>query len=55
MVLELAGAEYPLAEGDSAEYRSGVPHTVCNRGTRTTEVLWIVSPATSASVARPVP
>lgn len=53
VVLELAGAEYPLSEGDSAEYRSSVLHTLSNRGTTDAEVLWIVSPPTSAPDARP--
>jgi len=55
VVLDLAGVEYPLGEGDSAEYRTAVLHTVCNRGTRAAEVLWIVSPPTSASVVQPEP
>ena len=50
--LELAGVEYALTEGDSAEYRSSLLHTVRNTQTHVAEVLWIVSPATSMS-ARP--
>ncbi|GAA1824173.1 cupin domain-containing protein [Planosporangium flavigriseum] len=47
--LELAGAEYPLDVGDSAEYRTSTPHTVRNRSAYPTEVLWIVSPPTAGA------
>lgn len=47
VVLELAGVEYPLRLGDSAEYRTSVPHTVRNTSGEPAEVLWIISPPTS--------
>jgi transcriptional regulator with XRE-family HTH domain len=47
VTLELAGTEYPLDVGDSAEYRTSTPHTVRNNGKHPAEVLWIISPPTS--------
>lgn len=44
--LELAGTEYALDTGDSAEYRTSTPHTVRNTSDRPAEVLWIISPPT---------
>ena len=49
ITLELAGLEYPLSLGDSAEYRTSVPHTVRNASDEPAEVLWIISPPTSTS------
>jgi transcriptional regulator with XRE-family HTH domain len=48
VTLELAGSEYPLDVGDSAEYRTSTPHTVRNNGEHRAEVLWIISPPTAA-------
>ncbi|UNB54463.1 cupin domain-containing protein [Mycolicibacterium sp. YH-1] len=45
-VLELDGAMQHLEAGDSAEYRTSVPHTVHNQSAAPAEVLWIVSPPT---------
>ena len=47
VVLELDGAKHRLDAGDSAEYRTSVPHTVHNTGDESAELLWIVSPPTS--------
>jgi transcriptional regulator with XRE-family HTH domain len=47
VTLELAGTEYPLDVGDSAEYRTSTPHTLRNNGEHPAEVLWIISPPTS--------
>ncbi|MGV0745395.1 helix-turn-helix domain-containing protein [Mycolicibacterium sp. XJ870] len=46
IVLELDGAMHHLEAGDSAEYRTSVPHTVHNHSTEPAELLWIVSPPT---------
>jgi transcriptional regulator with XRE-family HTH domain len=46
VTLELAGTEYPLDVGDSAEYRTSTPHTVRNNSEYPAEVLWIISPPT---------
>jgi Predicted transcriptional regulators len=48
VMLELAGIEYLLHVGDSAEYRTSVLHTVRNAGASTAEVLWIISPPTTS-------
>jgi transcriptional regulator with XRE-family HTH domain len=45
--LELDGETYELEAGDSAEYRTSVPHTVHNRADTFAELLWIVSPPTN--------
>lgn len=47
VILELDGANHRLDAGDSAEYRTSVPHTVHNTGDEHAELLWIVSPPTS--------
>lgn len=47
ITLELDGVRHRLDAGDSAEYRTSVPHTVHNTGDERTELLWIVSPPTS--------
>lgn len=47
VTLELDGAKHRLDAGDSAEYRTSVPHTVHNHGDERAELLWIVSPPTS--------
>jgi transcriptional regulator with XRE-family HTH domain len=47
VVLELDGAKHRLDAGDSAEYRTSIPHTVHNTGDERAELLWIVSPPTS--------
>ncbi|TFV59370.1 cupin domain-containing protein [Mycobacterium sp. PS03-16] len=44
--LDLAGTHYRLDAGDSAEYRTSVPHTVHNHSDTRAELLWIVSPPT---------
>lgn len=44
--LELGGVAYELTAGDSAEYRTSIPHTVHNHSDSTAELLWIVSPPT---------
>lgn len=46
IVLELDGVMHQLEAGDSAEYRTSVPHTVHNQSTEPAELLWIVSPPT---------
>lgn len=45
--LELDGATYQLQAGDSAEYRTSIPHTVHNFSDEPVELLWIVSPPTA--------
>jgi transcriptional regulator with XRE-family HTH domain len=45
--LELDGKTYDLHAGDSAEYRTSIPHTVHNTGDTYAELLWIVSPPTN--------
>jgi transcriptional regulator with XRE-family HTH domain len=45
--LELDGKTYLLEAGDSAEYRTSIPHTVHNTGDAYTELFWIVSPPTN--------
>ena len=47
LVLELNGKRHHLDAGDSAEYRSSVPHTVHNVSDAPGEVIWIVSPPTT--------
>ena len=47
VVLELDGAKHRLDAGDSAEYRTSIPHTMHNTGDERAELLWIVSPPTS--------
>jgi transcriptional regulator with XRE-family HTH domain len=47
VTLELDGTMHRLDAGDSAEYRTSVPHTVHNNGDTRAELLWIVSPPTS--------
>jgi len=47
VTLELDGSKHRLDAGDSAEYRTSVPHTVHNTGDELAELLWIVSPPTS--------
>lgn len=49
VTLELAGVDYPLRAGDSAEYRTSMLHTVRNTGDEPAGVLWIVSPPTMTS------
>ncbi|MCX2712391.1 cupin domain-containing protein [Mycolicibacterium sp. J2] len=46
IVLELDGSMHQLTAGDSAEYRTSVPHTVHNHSAERAELLWIVSPPT---------
>lgn len=46
IVLELDGVMHHLDAGDSAEYRTSVPHTVHNHSAERAELLWIVSPPT---------
>ena len=46
IVLELDGTMHHLEAGDSAEYRTSVPHTVHNQSAERAELLWIVSPPT---------
>lgn len=43
VTLELAGVEYVLCVGDSAEYRTSVLHTVRNASAQSAEVMWIIS------------
>ena len=45
--LELDGTTYQLHAGDSAEYRTSIPHTVHNLSDEPVELLWIVSPPTN--------
>lgn len=45
--LELDGTSYQLDAGDSAEYRTSIPHTVHNLSDSPVELLWIVSPPTN--------
>lgn len=47
LVLELEGNEHELDAGDSAEYRTSIPHTVHNHSDSPAELLWIVSPPTA--------
>jgi transcriptional regulator with XRE-family HTH domain len=47
LVLELDRKRHHLDTGDSAEYRSSVPHTVHNISDAPGEVIWIVSPPTT--------
>jgi transcriptional regulator with XRE-family HTH domain len=47
VILELDGSKHRLDAGDSAEYRTSVPHTVHNISDDRAELLWIVSPPTS--------
>jgi transcriptional regulator with XRE-family HTH domain len=47
VILELDGAKHRLDAGDSAEYRTSVPHTVHNTGDARAELLWVVSPPTT--------
>ncbi|MCF2527380.1 helix-turn-helix domain-containing protein [Yinghuangia soli] len=52
--LLLGDEEHDLAEGDSVEYATSVPHRLVNPGPETAEVLWIISPPTpDAEVHRP--
>ncbi|WP_029107132.1 XRE family transcriptional regulator [Mycobacterium sp. URHD0025] len=44
--LELDGERYVLEPGDSAEYRTSMPHTVHNLSDAAVELIWIVSPPT---------
>lgn len=44
--LELGGQTYVLDAGDSAEYRTSIPHSVHNRSDAFVELLWIISPPT---------
>jgi|SRR4051794_37276414 transcriptional regulator with XRE-family HTH domain len=46
VTLVLADTEYQLNPGDSAEYRTSIPHTVRNDSDLPAEVLWIISPPT---------
>jgi len=45
--LDLDGTKYVLDVGDSAEYRTSIPHTVHNHGDAYAELFWIVSPPTN--------
>ncbi len=47
VTLSLGGVDHELAEGDSAEYRTSLPHTLRNDSHAPCEVLWIVSPPTT--------
>lgn len=47
LVLELDGKKHELNAGDSAEYRTSIPHTVHNLSDAPAELLWIVSPPTA--------
>ena len=47
LTLELDGRQHQLEAGDSAEYRTSIPHTVHNLSDSTAELLWIVSPPTA--------
>jgi transcriptional regulator with XRE-family HTH domain len=47
VILELDGAKHRLDAGDSAEYRTCIPHTVHNTSDARAELLWIVSPPTT--------
>ncbi|MDH6196893.1 transcriptional regulator with XRE-family HTH domain [Mycobacterium frederiksbergense] len=49
LTVELAGERYELEAGDSAEYRTSVPHTVHNLSDAFAELIWIVSPPTDWS------
>lgn len=53
VILDLSGVEYPLRGGDSAEYRTSVPHTVRNTSAEPAEIIWIVSPPTSTGSSAP--
>ena len=46
VTLELAGAEYQLNLGDSAEYRTSTLHAVRNTSAEPAEIIWIISPPT---------
>lgn len=46
VTLELAGAEYELNLGDSAEYHTSTLHSVRNTGAEPAEIIWIISPPT---------
>ncbi|WP_193045529.1 helix-turn-helix domain-containing protein [Mycolicibacterium baixiangningiae] len=47
LALELDGKLHRLDAGDSAEYRTSIPHTVHNHSDTSAELLWIVSPPTA--------
>lgn len=47
--VNLGPDSYVLEEGDSIEYAPSTPHRTANIGTGRAEVMWIVSPPTSAS------
>ena len=42
--LQLGSEVFELAEGDSIDYRSSVPHRLTNVGEDNAEVMWIISP-----------
>ncbi|WP_197379379.1 cupin domain-containing protein [Mycolicibacterium mengxianglii] len=46
LILELDSKNHQLDAGDSAEYRTSIPHTVHNHSDSPAELLWIVSPPT---------
>ena len=46
VTLELAGAEYELNLGDSADYHTSTPHAVRNTSAEPAEIIWIISPPT---------
>jgi transcriptional regulator with XRE-family HTH domain len=47
VTLSLAGVDYELERGDSAEYRTSLLHTLRNDSDQPAEVLWIISPPTA--------
>ena len=47
VLLELGGVPLTLAEGDSVEYPTSMPHRVANVGDTLAEVLWVISPPTA--------
>lgn len=50
VTLVLDGEEYLLKAGDSAEYQTSLLHTVRNHSNNQAEVMWIISPPTSADI-----
>lgn len=49
LTLVLGEGAYALDQGDSAEYRTSVPHTVRNDSKASAELLWVISPPTLGS------
>ncbi len=43
--VEVAGVTYPLSAGDSISIQRNAPHRVVNHGSRSAEILMVISPA----------